>query len=468
MPQRKQQLLRQFRRKKRYSLLAILASLLLASALLSWYLLPFALLLLWLIHEAWFADHIFYSPKQDYLYDFDQKNHNIFLQIEKGMLHLPADFAANISAECTIIVELSLRSSLLGYLFDPYVQVGDDCQVFERGCQGKRYVNLTGQLEQLQQGLPIKGRYCHIAAQCHLWVFDPIELADKRIMILAPHADDAELAAYGLYSQHSNVSIVTLTQGEIEAEWYQQQYDLPLEQAAQLKGRLRSWDSIAIPLWGGVSQQRCVQLGYYCMQLPAMLAEPQKNFASLQSGKNDIRSVRQYHAIRLPSDENGLPNGENLLADLRFCLQHFQPDVVVLPHPDIDPHPDHIACYQAFLQANEAAGSPVKELLLYANHLHGNDRWPMGNSFSGIALPPLVEVLCKDDVLSMCLDKATQIDKAEALKMQHDLLSPLKAKRKLRRKIQQVFTGRQWPKFGENEYLRKAVRKHEVFWHRSL
>ncbi len=40
-------------------------------------------------------------------------------------------------------------------------------------------------------------------------------------MMLAPHADDAELAAFGLYSRADNVSIVTLTQGEIEAEHYQ-------------------------------------------------------------------------------------------------------------------------------------------------------------------------------------------------------------------------------------------------------
>lgn len=33
--------------------------------------------------------------------------------------------------------------------------------------------------------------------------------------------------------------------------------------------------------------------------------------------------------------------------------------------------------------------------------------------------------------------------------------------------IQQVLTGRRWPKTGENEFLRKAVRKHEVFWVRE-
>ncbi len=75
-------------------------------------------------------------------------------------------------------------------------------------------------------------------------------------MILAPHADDAELAAFGLYSSADKVCIVTLTQGEIEAEHYQR-LGLSAQQAAQLKGRLRSWDSMAIPLWGGVPPANC-------------------------------------------------------------------------------------------------------------------------------------------------------------------------------------------------------------------
>lgn len=80
-------------------------------------------------------------------------------------------------------------------------------------------------------------------------------------MILAPHADDAELAAFGLYSAHSaNTSIVTLTQGEIEADHYHR-LGLTKEEAARLKGRLRAWDSLAIPLWGGVNSSAVCSWG---------------------------------------------------------------------------------------------------------------------------------------------------------------------------------------------------------------
>lgn len=286
-------------------------------------------------------------------------------------------------------------------------------------------------------------------------------------MILAPHADDAELAAFGLYSQAREVSIVTLTQGEIEAEYYQR-LGLSSEQAATLKGRLRAWDSMAIPLWGGVPQSQCVQLGYYCLQLPQMAKQPEQDFASRESGEVDIRTVRQHNPFALPGDTDGRPNWTNLIADLRACLEHYQPDIVVLPHPELDPHADHIATGQAFFQAVQQSVYKPSGLLLYANHLHDNDRWPMGNANTGVALPPAMVELSTDQLYCYVLSAQQQVDKAQALLMQHDLQTPLTLKRRLRRLIQRWLTGRQWPKTGENEFLRKAVRRHELFWYRKL
>jgi hypothetical protein len=51
-----------------------------------------------------------------------------------------------------------------------------------------------------------------------------------------------------------------------------------------------------------------------------------------------------------------------------------------------------------------------------------------------------------------------------ALRMQHDLQPPLSVKRSIRRNIQRLLTGRRWPRTGDNEFMRKAVRRHELFW----
>ena len=55
-----------------------------------------------------------------------------------------------------------------------------------------------------------------------------------------------------------------------------------------------------------------------------------------------------------------------------------------------------------------------------------------------------------------------------ALRMQHDLQTPLPAKKRLRRMLQRLLLGRRWPATGEDEFLRKAVRRHEVFWVREM
>ncbi|MBX9753988.1 MAG: PIG-L family deacetylase [Pseudomonadaceae bacterium] len=468
MSARKQQLLKQHRRHKRIALLIGLTLLLLLGIFVVWWLLPLLLVLGWIVHEAWFADHLFYAPGDDYQYSFPDGTPAVAVRIVGGQLQLQDELG---DAD-TLILQLELRSTWLGRWLDPYVLIsapeGADRQDFERGVGGQRYLNLSGQLAALKAGqLSLSGRFCRLPLSAILHVFSQPDYRQQRLLVIAPHADDAELAAFGLYSQAAAVSIVTLTQGEIEAENYQL-LGLGQAQAARLKGRLRSWDSLAIPLWGGVPQSQCVQLGYYCLQLPAMLDQPEQVFGSRESGEGDICSVRLHNPLRLPGDVDGRPSGANLHADLVALLEHFRPEVVVTPHPELDPHSDHVAATRALLEAIQVSTWQPHILLLYANHLHDNDRWPMGPAGNGIALPPAITALPADSLWSPCLSAEQQLDKAMALQMQHDLHGSLAFKKRLRRLIQQLLLGRRWPATGDNEFMRKAVRRHELFWVRHL
>jgi hypothetical protein len=107
-------------------------------------------------------------------------------------------------------------------------------------------------------------------------------------------------------------------------------------------------------------------------------------------------------------------------------------------------------------------------LLGYANHLHDNDRWPMGGSGAGVALPPQLEAQQAWAPYSLTLDLTTQRDKAMALGMMHDLQPPAPFKRRVRRVLQRWLAGRRASPYGENEFFRKAVRRHELFWRRDL
>ncbi|MNZ16120.1 GlcNAc-PI de-N-acetylase [compost metagenome] len=465
---RKQQLLKRHRRNKRLGLLAGLVALV-AVGVFSWWWLPLLLLpLLWAAHEAWFADHLFYAPGEDYAYDFGEQTRQAPASLNGGLLK--ADCA--LQGNETLVLELRVKSSWLGRFLDPQVELvaGEqaDRQTFERGVDGVRFLNLTGLAAPLQAGaLCLRGRHCRLSGQPRLWITPAVELQRRRVMVIAPHADDAELAAYGLYSQADETWVVTLTAGEIEAEHYQQM-GLAKAEAARLKGRLRAWDSIAVPRWAGVAESRCVQLGYFCLQLPAMQAAPDQPAASREADLADIRVFRRFNPFPLPADGDGAPTWRNLLADLRALLEMARPEVLVMPHPQLDPHPDHICAQAAVLEALQGLAWQPQTLLCYANHLHDNDRWPMGDSGDGVALPPQLSTAQAWAPCSLVLDLATQRDKAMALGMMHDLQPPAPFKRRLRRLLQRWLAGRRPSPYGENEFFRKAVRRHELFWRREL
>ncbi|MDN6855667.1 PIG-L family deacetylase [Pseudomonas sp. CAN2814] len=469
MTGRKQQLLKQHRRKKRAVLLVALLALILLGIFAPWWSVPLAVLLGWVAHEAWFADHLFYSPRDDYRYDFPEGS--IALPVSLGPHGLHVATGALPENEETLVLEIEVKASLLGRWLDPQVLVEgveSDRQDFERGVSGKRYINLSGQGEALRSGqLRIRSRHCRLAQQGVLHAFHNPDYAQQRLLIIAPHADDAELAAFGQYSRCPEAWIVTLTQGEIEAEYYQR-LGLGKAAAAKLKGRLRTWDSIAAPLWGGVPTDHCVQLGYYCLQLPAMAADPSQAFGSRESGDIDIRSARGLNPFALPGDSDGAPTWLNLVADLTALIERIRPEVILTAHPELDPHADHVHATQATLEAISHSSWKPQTLLLYANHLADNDRWPMGPADGGIALPPCIEALPADPLWSPVLDAETRIDKAQALALQHDLQTPLTGKKCLRRLIQRVLAGRQWPVTGDDEFFRKAVRRHELFWVRKV
>ena len=463
---RKQQLLKRHRRNKRISLLMALALLIASGVVVAWWL-PLVLAVLgWIAHEAWFADHLFYSPKDDYQYSFPPYTPQPKVHLSGE--HLRLDDGVMLVDDATLVLALRVESTWLGRFIDPVVELsgGDnpDRQTFERGVNGLRYLNLSGQAQVLSRGeLRLRGRFCRLLGEPVRWAFEHPDFRRQRVMVIAPHADDAELAAYGLYSQADEAWIVTLTAGEIEAEHYQQ-VGLNKVEAARLKGRLRAWDSIAVPRWAGVPEAHCVQLGYFCLQLAAMQASPAQPVGSREADLNDTRLFRHLNPFALPGDVDGSPTWNNLLADLRELLLRARPEVLVLPHPTLDPHPDHICAQEAVLEALRGLTWQPTTVLGYANHLHDNDRWPMGDAGQGIALPPAFDSSMPMQPYCLPVSLALQRDKAMALGMMHDLQPPMPFKRRVRRLIQWLLASRVPPLYGENEFFRKAVRRQELFW----
>jgi hypothetical protein len=88
----------------------------------------------------------------------------------------------------------------------------------------------------------------------------------------------------------------------------------------------------------------------------------------------------------------------------------------------------------------------------------------MGDAGHGIALPPAFDSVPPMEPYCLPLSLDLQRDKAMALGMMHDLQPPMPFKRRVRRLIQRLLARRAPPIYGENEFFRKAVRRHELLW----
>jgi LmbE family N-acetylglucosaminyl deacetylase len=466
---RKQRLLKRHRRVRRGGVVVfacVLVGIAIAAGVF------WALLVLvcgWIAHEAWFSDHFFYSAASNYVYDFGDCGEVVLVEFSGSRLTLAGD--VELDTLDTLILALDVRGDFLGRFLDPAVVIESmspdpqpDNQVFERGVRGMRYLNLTGFGAALREnGLRLSGRHCRLGATPRLWRIKHPDYRQKRILVVAPHADDAELAAFGLYSQAKEAWIVTLTAGE-NGNKYRESMSLSASDASRLKGRLRAWDSIAVPLWAGVPVERSIQLGYFGMRLSVMHEKPTEPVASLKAELSDTRVFRAFNSVPLSSDADGTPSWSNLISDLRELVQLIKPEIIVLPHPVFDPHPDHVAASEAVREALASASWQPEALLHYANHLHDNNRWPLGDTHDGVALLPNFDgstVLCP---WSLSLNERVQIDKAMALRMMHELTKPQSFKQRVRRIPQRFLAGRNFSLYGDNSYFRRSVRRHETFF----
>lgn len=462
----------QLKRKKRNNQikgLLVLGTLLVL--LLSGYYLTaaFSLLVFYIINEAIWSDHIFYNTHSDYKYEFDtQHTTSIPCSIEQGLLKTNNQKTiASHEEKNTLFLKLTLKTTPLGSIFDPFITIKSadkqQTQYFERNAKGLRYINISDFFTELSSNSPVTLQFHHCKPQSSkgdIIQFCHTDFTQKKLLILAPHADDAELAAFGLYSQ-SDTNIVTITAGEIEMEDYSKFYSKS-EDASRLKGRLRTWDSLAIPLWGNTPPDKCTQLGYFCLTLKDMFEAPDKTITSRTAGINSTAFFRQSNHRPLQTDGNNKATWNNLILDLQELIADIQPDVIITPHPELDPHQDHFYTTKALAEALPA-NSPIT-LLLYANHYRSTDHFGFGPANSSLGLPPNFDPnLLSPQVVSIPLDEGRRIDKALSLGMMHDLQSQPSVKKRIRRKIQHWLCRRDHYQYGNNDFFSKAIKQHEVF-----
>jgi LmbE family N-acetylglucosaminyl deacetylase len=306
----------------------------------------------------------------------------------------------------------------------PYLSIVSDntCQLqyFPAADEGLRWLNLSGLGGKIRPGMR-----AHIRGHAMTVEEGPVTLRlfsnnldlSKPILVLAPHPDDAEIAAFGLYARR-HATIVTITAGNAGTPIYEPMFCNTAEHYA-FKGHIRVVDSVTIPWQGGIPPHRCFNLGYFDARLEDMYVEPNRPVQEQHSENTDIGVYRRDNLSSLLGKRCRASTWVNLVTDLTSLLEKIKPSIIVTPHPQLDLHTDHQFTTVALTQALDRGQTPVR-LLLYTIHAV-DGRYPYGPAGTLISLPPTESETVIRGVYSHPVSESVQRAKLFALESMHDV-----------------------------------------------
>ena len=407
-----------------------------------------------------------YSSHIDYEYSFSGKFAEQFeLDIVNDALEIPSDYGPYQS----VFLKVDLRTNIWGEFFQPYVEisVGEHWtrDYIEHGADGTRYLNLSSLPLAAGEALQLKGTHVEIQDQtAELIVLNNIDLHQSTILVIAPHPDDAEIAAFGLYSSNQDSYIVTVTAGDAGGFTYDERFT---DQEAQYKkkGQLRTWNSITVPLLAGIYPEQVLNLGFFDGTLQKLHSISPDSNGALYAGISDIDFFRKQNISSLSEGLKGGSDWGSLVANFEYLLEVIEPDIIVTPYPALDVHSDHKYSTIALIEAVKNMGLREGFFYLYSNHYDANVYYPYGEMGGSISLPPnFDDGIYFRSIYSHHISEVTQNDKLFALEAMHDLrldtewLTSFGAIKKTISILKKNALG------AEYSFFRKAVRSNELFF----
>jgi LmbE family N-acetylglucosaminyl deacetylase len=348
---------------------------------------------------------------------------------------------------------------------DPWVEVSVGefriQQYLDANAVGVRWLNLGGLREHLARGAEVIIRTHAVTLEpetATLRLFDNHLDLQQRILVVAAHPDDGEIAAFGLYADRQS-SVVTVTAGNAGDMNYRANVSDPAEHYS-LKGYLRAVDSVTVPWQGNIPPERTANLGYFDGQLDAMYLAPRQIFPEVYGANTDVALYRRVNLSKLVSSAARSNTWQHLVEDLTEVLRKVNPGIVVMPDPRLDTHPDHEFTSVALVQALEQwQGNPL--FLLYTNHADSN-HYPYGPAGTVVSLPPGEGHVSMQKIYSHPTAHALQIRKLFALESMHDLrLSP---DEQITCNMAAIAHRPDYPRIPEEDYFRRAPRANELFF----
>jgi hypothetical protein len=407
-----------------------------------------------------------YPVKKNYEYDFRDTNATIsYLNLQNGKVSLPKLDNPNQTAFLKVNVSTTFYEKYL--LPSIVISAGkiSSTEYFEHGAKGIRYLNMTPFLSKETTEINLQSQHISINDQtAELVLFKNQKIKEQKILIIASHPDDAEIAAYGLYNGNKNAYIVTVTAGDAGEDIYRNLYQDKAQDFLK-KGELRTWNSITVPLLGGIPIEQSLNLGFFDGTLEAMYKNKSAEISGLYTGISDISTFRKQNISTLSAGLSGKSDWESLVGNFAYLLEKIKPDIIVTPYPAIDAHPDHkfssIALFEAIKRSDLHSG----ELYLYSNHFELNEFYPYGKPGGIVSLPPnFSKPLFFNSVYSHTLPIKIQRDKVIVLDSMSDLRPGLEW-RTTEGAFNLAFFNLNRDIYGrENSYYKKAIRSNELFF----
>jgi len=418
------------------------------------------------------ASHYPYDVSKDHVYNFHQANTNIIdLNLKNKKIELTAK---NINTNTAAFLKVNVQTTLLGKYFQPNIKIIEGNQTLTQyiapGAKGIRYINISSLNIKNQAQIRLEGKHVTINDQkVQLVLLKNQDIQNPKILVLATHPDDAEIAAYGLYSNHhNNAYIVTITAGDSGPPKYDEIYHDSVKQYLA-KGKVRTWNSITVPGLGGVPYDHCINLGFFDGTLQTMYKDKSTPVKGHDTYISDINTFRQQNHSTLSKGFTGKSDWNSLVENLAYLLKKINPDIIVTPYPALDAHPDHKFSSIALFEAIEKMGIKKGKLYLYTNHFVLSEYYPFGHQGGIVSLPPNFEKpIYFNSIYSFPLKQDMQKEKVLALEAMNDLRLDTEwrfttgaCKIALRHIIKEDILGEDHTSYS---YYRRAVRSNELFF----
>jgi LmbE family N-acetylglucosaminyl deacetylase len=365
----------------------------------------------------------------------------------------------------TAVVQLSV--TVAADAQNPFVEISSggvsDRQYFAPGDSGVRWLNLSFLRGRLAPGhrVSLRAEGVKLSPDAIVRLFSANPDLSKSMLVLAPHPDDAEIAAFGIYANR-RATVVTVTAGNAGAPTYEAVFD-DLPELYLFKGRIRLIDSITVPLQGGIPPDRTFNMGYFDARVAAMYEKRDEVVPEMYRQNSDVNVYRTVNVGSLLPKRPRDSKWSHLVDDMLALLKKVKPEVIVAPHPQLDTHRDHQYTTVALSEALARWKNPVM-LLLYTNHADRN-RYPYGPAGTLMSLPPPPPgEVALDRVYSHPVPASLQRLKLFALESMHDLrYTPSRQFQLARPELRTMAVEKTGPE-PDITYLRRAPRSNELFY----